>query len=732
VVRAVVAVAVGLVALGLAAAFALPRLVDAESVRGTVTEAARNALGRDLSYRELDFGLLPPSIRVMEPVVAGERESSPPLLEAKEIGLRVSVLPLFWGTVLIDSLVVDGATVRLTRGADGLELPRPPETEAPAADDAPAEDAGGVSLAVRDLRLQGSTLVLIDRSVAPVVEWELRDLEVETSGSLLGGTLAIEGTGTLASGGALTLDGTVGGDGGLDLRLGIDGLALAPLDPYLEDLALAGTADGSVAVAGPAEAPERIAVDLRGAQMALTQGENRLTGKLRIESELASVSTAASGPFEIDVTDADVTVGTTLTKAAGIPGRVAGRLASGSDGGLVIEDLAITLHHLAATGRAPSVSPFAIELDAEPFEMEGWDRVLPALAGGALSGSLALDKFAYDTGAQKLGGAIELVDFSREMEGAAPVVLRGTVRADGGRITSEGLTVTSGGESIPVDLELTDLFGSARYRVAVVTEEAEANRTLTAFLAKPDTLYGPLSLDSALAGPLSGDFLASTKGKLGFKIVDGKLVGVSLLESVFERFGAAGGVAVALGQAVGGKDLQRFYGDAFEELSGTLDVADGIARTSDLVFRYQGYDVRLRGKIGLADLSLQMSGELTLREEIDTALAEELGVKGHTPRQRVIPLASLTGTLDAPKVRLGSDTVARFAAAYAADAYVGKAREEIEKELGEGAGELVDQGLEVLQGILGAGRRAPKPPPEEPPAPPAETPETSEPPSPSP
>ena len=724
-IRAVVAVAVGLVALVLAAAFALPRLVDAESVRETVSEAARNALGRDLSYSELDFGLLPPSLRVMEPVVAGERESAPPLLEANEVALRVSVLPLFWGPVLIDSLVVDGATVRLTRSDDGIELPTPPEADAPAGEEA-SEDEGGVSLAVKDVRLQGSTLVLTDRSVAPVVEWELRDLELETSGSLLGGNLEIVGSGSLASGGTLELDGTLERDGGLDLRVGLADLALAPLDPYLEGLALAGVADGSVAVAGPADALERVSVDLRGARMKLAQGETQLDGALRIEGDVASPTGAASGPFEIDVTDADLRVGTTLTKAAGIPGRVSGRLAPGTDGALAIEDFALRLHHLDATGRVPSVSPFAIELDAEPFEMAGWDAVLPALAGGALSGSLALDAFAYDTGAQKLGGAIELLDFSRAMEGAAPVVLRGTIRAEGARIASEGLTVTSGGESIPVDLQLSDLFGSPRYRVAVVTDEAEANRTLTAFLAKPDTLYGPLSIDSTLAGPLSGDFLASTRGKLGFKIPDGRLVGVSLLESVFDRLGAAGGAAVALGQAFGGSDLQRFYGDEFELLSGTLDVADGEARTSDLVFRYQGYDVRLRGRIGLADLSLQMSGDLTLREEIDQEIAEELGVKGHTPRQRVIPLASLTGTLDAPKVRLGSDAVARFASAYAADAYAGELRQKVEEELGEGTGELVDQGLEVLQGILGGGKRAPKPPPEDP-APPAETPETSSP-----
>jgi hypothetical protein len=120
------------------------------------------------------------------------------------------------------------------------------------------------------------------------------------------------------------------------------------------------------------------------------------------------------------------------------------------------------------------------------------------------------------------------------------------------------------------------------------------------------------------------------------------------------------------------------------------------------------------------DLAIDMAGELTLNEELDAAIASELSVKDYTPRQRVVPLARVDGRLDDPRVRLDSGVATRFAAAYAGDAYAGKLREKAERELGPGAGDLVDQGLGVLEGILGGGRSRPQAPSQPDPEPPAD------------
>ena len=179
--------------------------------------------------------------------------------------------------------------------------------------------------------------------------------------------------------------------------------------------------------------------------------------------------------------------------------------------------------------------------------------------------------------------------------------------------------------------------------------EADSNQLFTDLLSKPDTLYGPLELDLDLAGGLGGDPLQSLTGTVDFGVEPGRLVGVSLLRAVFDRLGTAGSLVVNLGKVFGGRDLQRFYGDEFELLSGALTLRDGIAHANDLTLRYRGYAVRLEGTLALADLGLDMSGELTLHEELDAAIAQELSLSDYQPRQRVVPLARVGGTLDAPK-----------------------------------------------------------------------------------
>ena len=192
----------------------LPRC-DEENVRDLVQQAVRDALGRELRYETCELGFLPPSLRVMGVTLSGEKVEDPPLLEAREIALRVALLPLLFRTVVVDSLLVEGATLRLTRTSDGIALPSPPVADAagggegtqPApldADQGSPSDGGGesgsVDLAVRELRLRDTTLQLLDRAVSPEVRWELREIDATASAGSLDGPIELEIEATLASG----------------------------------------------------------------------------------------------------------------------------------------------------------------------------------------------------------------------------------------------------------------------------------------------------------------------------------------------------------------------------------------------------------------------------------------------------------------------------------------------------------------------------------------------------
>ena len=152
----------------------LPRLVASDAVRERIVREARAATGLDVRYDEVSIGLLPPRLVVKAPRVAGAEPTEPPLFEAEAVGLRLTLLPLLFGSLVIDQVRVEGATVRLVRTPDGIELPEPKRgtderptapTAAPAPEAEPEAGGGGIAVAVREARLRDARIFLTDRTV---------------------------------------------------------------------------------------------------------------------------------------------------------------------------------------------------------------------------------------------------------------------------------------------------------------------------------------------------------------------------------------------------------------------------------------------------------------------------------------------------------------------------------------------------------------------------------------
>jgi hypothetical protein len=355
-----------------------------------------------------------------------------------------------------------------------------------------------------------------------------------------------------------------------------------------------------------------------------------------------------------------------------------------------------------------------VEIDAPPFELAGWEELLPAL-DVAPQGRVSLEKLALATEPFEVGGGVRFDEVRVTPPGRAPLELRGALMGEGSAVRGQGLEVVVGGERAEVDVEVTDLAGAPRYAVRVRTEQAEANSLLEALADMGDTLYGPLTTNASFSGPVGGERspLEAVSGEARLDIGKGKLQGVSLLRSTFERFGAFGEAALIVGALRGGKTLQRFYGDEFESITGSFRIADGRARTDDLRLVYRHYTVDLKGSLGLVDERLDFTGKLTIDEEVDAALAEaseEEGGAAPTPKQRVIPLARVVGTVSEPRVDLSRGAVVAFAASYATAGRLEPLQEKIDERLGEGAGREI---LDTLEGILGGRPKPPKEPREE-------------------
>jgi hypothetical protein len=131
-----------------------------------------------------------------------------------------------------------------------------------------------------------------------------------------------------------------------------------------------------------------------------------------------------------------------------------------------------------------------------------------------------------------------------------------------------------------------------------------------------------------------------------------------------------------------------------------LELAGGRARSDDIELVYRHYRVSLRGTVGLVDRALDLTGRLTIDPEVDGKLASgEPAAAPAAGRPRVIPLARVEGTLDAPHVVIDSEDALGFAALYATDRRRAKWERKLDERLGEGAGrEVLDALDQILSG----------------------------------
>lgn len=714
----------------IALAVALPRLVRSDAARGRIEEAAREATGREIRYGELDFGLLPPRLVVREPEVKGASAGSPPVFQAAGVELEIALAPLLAWTVVVDSLVVEGATVRLVRTPRGIGLAgETVSAEAPedgdaasspsraegselageaAPERAPESDAGGgFALAVRKVALRDCQVLLEDRAVSPPITWEIREVVASASGKSLSEPIDFELRGALTSGGSFQASGQAEVDGPFRIDLQLEDVVLAPAAPYLaEGQRVRGAVSGTVTANGKEWEAERLDLDLLLRDGELAAEGLAIRGEMKIRADLAGGLEDGNGSFQVDATDAELEYGVAFRKGRGTAATATGRIETGPDGQIRLRDTQVKIKNFEAEVQLETGARTRATVDAEPLELAGWETMIPALADFRPTGELTSRDLEVATEPLEVRGAVDLPNLRLRRPDGAEVVLRGGFRGTGDEIQSEKLVAVVAGQEIQLSIRVADLAGGPRLTTEVAADAVESSALLSLVTEKSKTLQGPLELRGGLASPLGGDrSLAETlQGTVRFRIEPGRLKGVSLLEKTFQGVGAAGDAALVAGRLKGGRTLQRFYDDEFEYLGGTLRIARGLASTDDLRLEYRNYTVDLRGTVGLKDQRLDLRGKLTIDDEIDSAIASqgEDDPEAKPGRSRVIPLARVTGTLESPRVEITDEAVIRFAALYATERRREKWERKIDERLGEGSGREV---LDALDEILSGERR---------------------------
>ena len=736
-------------------AVALTRLVASDGARDRIQELAREATGREIRYGELDLGLLPPRLVVSEAEVKGISDGSPPVFEAGEVELAIAIAPLMAWTVVVDSLVVEGATVRLVRTPDGIEFPReaaaaeaskapvaapsssqrqaaepaadaapsspqrraaesgedaaasPPQRQPPGEDAAPSpsrqhdsergddESERGFALEVREVTLRDCRLILEDRTVSPPATWELGDVVATASGQSTEDPIGFEIHGDLISGGSVQATGEaeIGGPFRIDFQL--EGVALAPATPYLDKgQRVGGAVTGTVTTQRTQQEAESVVVDVlvRGGE--LTADDLTVRGEMKIRADLEG----GAGSFQLDATDAEVVYGVAFGKLRGTRATATGRIVTGPDGQIGLQDTQVEIKDAELEVQVERGARTRTIIDAEPFDLAGWGKMIPALAESDLAGEVGLRGLVIATEPLEVRGAVDLHDVRLRRGDGAEVVLRGSLLGTGSEIRSEKLVAEVAGQEIQLSVLVYGLDGQPRFAMKVEADAVESSALLALFTEKSDTLQGPLELRGKLSGPLGDDrpLTETLKGRVRMRIENGRLKGVSVLKRTFQGVGSAGDAAPPAGSSEGGRTLQNSYGDEFQYLGGTLRIAHGLARTDDLQLVYHDYAVDLHGSVRLRDQQLDL--ELTMDGEVDRTVANR-GAAGRQPQpghSREIILARVTGTLESPRVEITDEGVVHLAAIYATTERREEWSEKIDKYLGEGAGSQVMDALDQL------------------------------------
>jgi hypothetical protein len=278
--------------------------------------------------------------------------------------------------------------------------------------------------------------------------------------------------------------------------------------------------------------------------------------------------------------------------------------------------------------------------------------LLPALAGWQLGGRVAPDGIAIEQAPGELHGRLGL----EEVEALGPhggrLVLRGALVGEGARVRGQGIELVAADQPFRIDAELGDLGSPApRWRLRLEGRDADVNRLMGDFAGQRDRLHGRLSIAGDLGLPVDagGDPLTALAGRVRLEIRDGWTSGRSVLKTSLDALMA---VAQPLDLVARGFQTPRKKrsGDRFESVTGSFEIADGIARTADLRIVEREHSIELSGTLRLADLALDMRGRLSFAD------AEASG------RQRGF-LVARAGTWEIPTSRSPPRAARSFAAA---------------------------------------------------------------------
>ena len=228
--------AVGVLLIG-SLALALSWIVDSDKFETAFRGRVAQAFGTPVEWQSLEATLLPPRITINQPaLVTTTGNSEDARLTAKSADLRLALLPIFERRIEVDSLVLHGVELAVTRTSEGLVWPFVREEIDTVASSAfaPATSQTAFALRLRSVVASESRIILRDHSRERPIEWRFEAPEavarfesdlmrIDLVGEIQSGAIEagpVSTWGTLALQASQALDGPTSFVADFDLRTG--------------------------------------------------------------------------------------------------------------------------------------------------------------------------------------------------------------------------------------------------------------------------------------------------------------------------------------------------------------------------------------------------------------------------------------------------------------------------------------------------------------------------------
>ncbi len=485
---------------------------------------------------------------------------------------------------------------------------------------------------------QPVTIGAIDATITPRVSVSLGDVTIGPPGKIAVGSLQ------------------VGTDFSALLSRRIEHATLTLTGARIE-LPLPAFTIASASAPAPAAEAERPAVELVSIDAIILQDVEIVSGGRTLRGDIEVVPQGTTG-LEIrritlgaDKTRIDVTgaisnfngpVGALTVKSGALDMDQLLAFVNDFTAGAGLTDPATTAASAPAAGAAPAATPPA-----------GMDLALTLETESATMGGLTLDKLSGKARVAGDGLTLDPVSFGifgGRYQGSLALVPGPTLRFSGTSTLSN------------IDVAQAAAFGGS-----------------------PDTMTGRLSgtLDFAGTGDNPATVMKTVTGKARVDITDGVIKNLGLVNSVVVatsmRPGAFGQAAAAAKS--GPSD------EPFTKLGATLAIGNGSLTTNDLLFESKDLLLSAQGAVGLVASTVDMKGRVQLSDELTKQAGSDL-VKYTQDQGRVTLPATVTGSIEAPSVKIDVGDMAKRALQNAVNEQKEKAKAEATKAVTKKLGGL--------------------------------------------